>query len=823
MNPELTPVNPELTSLHPKLTSLHPELTLSTVNSLIYDPISLPPAMTTLSVSTSSLLSEQSCPAGLTPKIQVYPNESYVHLPWKNGLGETAEIAVYPPNRNFRKDPFMWRLSLSEVRDSCSFSLFPGYDIALFLLPESGANAPIRGNLSAPAVLYHNDQATPVPIKPLVPYTYKGEWPTTCSVNASPLKHLTFTSNRRVAKVSMSLETISRHGANGDDGVGDEDENSSDDELLELSSKDSAHPPISNLGSQPTTNPQTTAETTTSPTNRLLLGNFTIVYVVSGSIKVTIEGDSEPRTLLQGQTLVCERDDDCTPSDLIMTPILKPMGLTTLPSHTPLVVGSLNISELPGASQLKEPREAKILLIDIHLFHPDRQGSYIFDSSATDLFNLAASSTAAQNTTTISHGITNVMAQAAQPPLPDVSNFQRGRSGSIIVYDDQPLWVVPKEMDKPAMLADANAHKSNLTTQYWESAHQYRPPVFSARYQNESDVPPPVIRDSLVIEEFPTGKISTVWINMVKQGLSEWLRVPVIIARGTESGPVVGITAVVHGNELNGVPCIHRVISDIDVNHLKGTVVAVPCVNVPGYLRFSREFSDGKDLNRLFPGQESGTASQMYNYHLMNKIINRFNYLIDLHTASFGRVNSYYVRSDMNDPVSAVLAKLQQPQVILHNSGQDGTLRSAASSRGIKAITVEIGNPQLFQNQYVQWSYMGVMRILSYLNMFTSNTPEPNTPQPKTILCSKGFWIYTHTGGVLEVYPQVNSVIRKGDLIARIKNIFGNIVDEIFASSHGVTIGRSSNPVAMAGDRVLHLGIIKKENEVLAREAKENY
>ncbi|OAJ44927.1 hypothetical protein BDEG_28107 [Batrachochytrium dendrobatidis JEL423] len=207
----------------------------------------------------------------------------------------------------------------------------------------------------------------------------------------------------------------------------------------------------------------------------------------------------------------------------------------------------------------------------------------------------------------------------------------------------------------------------------------------------------------------------------------------------------------------------------------------------------------------------------------MNKIINRFNYLIDLHTASFGRVNSYYVRSDMNDPVSAVLAKLQQPQVILHNSGQDGTLRSAASSRGIKAITVEIGNPQLFQNQYVQWSYMGVMRILSYLNMFTSNTPEPNTPQPKTILCSKGFWIYTHTGGVLEVYPQVNSVIRKGDLIARIKNIFGNIVDEIFASSHGVTIGRSSNPVAMAGDRVLHLGIIKKENEVLAREAKENY
>ena len=152
---------------------------------------------------------------------------------------------------------------------------------------------------------------------------------------------------------------------------------------------------------------------------------------------------------------------------------------------------------------------------------------------------------------------------------------------------------------------------------------------------------------------------------------------PVIIARGVEPGPVVGITAVVHGNELNGVPCIHRVITDIDVNTLKGTLVAVPCVNVPGYLRFSREFSDGKDLNRLFPGQASGTASQVYAYNFFEKIVKKLDFLIDLHTASFGRLNSYYVRSDMNDPMSAIMAKLQQPQIILHNSGQDGILINA--------------------------------------------------------------------------------------------------------------------------------------------------
>jgi predicted deacylase len=112
-------------------------------------------------------------------------------------------------------------------------------------------------------------------------------------------------------------------------------------------------------------------------------------------------------------------------------------------------------------------------------------------------------------------------------------------------------------------------------------------------------------------------------------------------------------------------------------------------------------------------------------------------------------------------------------------------------SRGIRAITVEIGNPQQFQNTYVQWSYSGVMRILNYLDMFPIEEIGTLPPSPATTLCSRGFWIYTKTGGVLEVYPSVNTLIRKGDLIARIKNIFGNIVDEIYAPSTGIVGIRS--------------------------------
>lgn len=165
----------------------------------------------------------------------------------------------------------------------------------------------------------------------------------------------------------------------------------------------------------------------------------------------------------------------------------------------------------------------------------------------------------------------------------------------------------------------------------------------------------------------------------MKQGLSDWIKIPIIVARGNYQpngassllnsedvgqvngdigDKVVGITAALHGNEINGISSIHKLMSELDVNRLSGTVVAIPCLNTPGYLNFKREFSDGKDLNRLFPGKLGGSSSEAYAHIVMTKLIAHFNYLIDLHTASFGRVNSYYVRADMNDPVTAKLAKL---------------------------------------------------------------------------------------------------------------------------------------------------------------------
>ncbi|CDS06151.1 hypothetical protein LRAMOSA08679 [Lichtheimia ramosa] len=701
-------------------------------------------SITDIDVPKGSIL-ESDSPDPRLLNVERLGTSDYRTQTWKNGLGETSEIYIHPPDKDFKSDPFFWRLSKHVIEANCNFSVFPGYECTTIVLPNQGKRK------NSTILLNHKGEEMSTTVKPLFPYTWNGSWPTSCQVSNPPVTNLQFVINRKQGTAQFNIEKIGQ--------------------------------PVSNESGESGKN--------------MLLGTFALLYVVEGNVRIELDENHLNGcvyTLNEGQTLFLERDEEASPTSIIV----KPCDKSGTVGHPDLDATFITI-------QVAESKKAPSSVGDSAIIPPTM-------------------------------------------PIPTELGGQKRslrRRSSLVVYDEQPIqnlkekahgYVVPEPQGEletnlraPGLSSvDEGMRRDSIAMLQgtFDKTQLYTPPTFALMPQ-DTDVPPPVVRDRLVIEEFPLNTISTAWIKMVKQGLSEWIRLPAIVCRGSKDGPVVGITAALHGNELNGVPCIHRVVSEIDVKNLSGTVVAIPCVNMVGYLQFKREYADGRDLNRLFPGKEDGFSSQVYCYQLMNKVISQFNYLIDLHTASFGRINSYYVRADMNDSGSAMLAHLQRPQIVLHNSGQDGTLRSAAAARGIKAITVEIGNPQLFQNQYIQWSYMGVMRILDHLDMFPMDNAKPKDERssgpPNTVLCSKGFWIYTKTGGVLEVYPGVNTIIRKGDLMARIKNIFGNVVDEYVAPCSGIVIGRSSNPVAMSGDRILHLGVIKRKGEVLPKEAKENY
>lgn len=674
-----------------------------------------------------------------------------------------------PPLVDFRRDPFSWRLSSALIQASCSFSVFPDCVNTLILLPS------IR-----PGTFVGKPSQDAVPGSPALGPTSStgsllGGRRKSIKQPTLKLRHRQEIKPKVVKplipyRYDSSVETSCEIGPACQD-------------ITLITNKNSvkADVTVESIDSE-------------SPFRKLLLARTTIIYVVGGgSLTVSIEHQRGPLQVRTGETLMIEKHDLVSPRYLKAVPVFDAADGT---------------------------HEVEFVFIQLTQVPP--------------------------------HNVNTGSIESIECATPGAA-----------LNEDKVLWSVPDTTPYvEKVLERISLDKTKINGFQIRSSQIYQPPSWPIDEIVESNAPIPIICDQLNLDDFALGTVSTAWIQMMKQGLSDWIRVPCIVARGAgasvrgntpvpdgDSAPsedpediVVGITAALHGNEVNGVSCIQRLMAELDITKLRGTVVAIPCLNPAGYLGFKREFSDGKDLNRQFPGHSDGVSSQVYAHSIMEKIVTNFNYLIDLHTASFGRVNSYYVRADMNDPVTAALALLQQPQIILHNSGQDGTMRSAASQRGIKSITVEIGNPQQFQSQFIQWSYQGLRNILNHLDMYSADTFADHIPkmpsrrdtlgsqavlsfqQPHPpVICSKGFWTYCKTGGVLEVYPSVNAFCAKSMVVARIKNIFGSVIEEYFAPCDSMVIGRSSNPVAMAGDRIIHFGVLKNEEEALAAVAKENY
>lgn len=311
--------------------------------------------------------------------------------------------------------------------------------------------------------------------------------------------------------------------------------------------------------------------------------------------------------------------------------------------------------------------------------------------------------------------------------------------------------------------------------------------------------------DVLRVEDLQTECTSRLLVDLVHDGIGRAIRLPVIVVRGRRPGPVFGVTAALHGNELNGIPVVHRLVATTDPKTLRGTLIVVPVLNIPGLLQHTREFSDGTDLNHIMPGAQPGNESQVYAARLLERVVGRFDYLADLHTASFGRVNTLYVRADLDDTTTATMALLQRPTIVLHNPPHDHTLRGWVSSQGKPAITVEVGNPHVFQPRQVARTLSGLRAILAQVKMLPRRSLAAG---PLPTLCDSSRWFYTDRGGLLQVPVGLGDIVEEGQVIARQTDIFGDVVREYRAPNRGIVIGKSVEPVSGTGARIVHLGHI---------------
>ena len=312
---------------------------------------------------------------------------------------------------------------------------------------------------------------------------------------------------------------------------------------------------------------------------------------------------------------------------------------------------------------------------------------------------------------------------------------------------------------------------------------------------------------ALDVADLPRDNRHDLRVALYEDGLGNPLHCPLIVVRGAQEGPVVGICAAVHGDELNGIRIIHNILEVVRTSELHGTLVCVPIANVPAFQAEQRRFpEDGRDLNSMFPGKKDGLPSEQYARAFLTVFLKPLDYLIDIHTASAGRINTFYVRADLLSPEAREMALLMNPEIVLHGRSGDGTLRSAARRKGVHAITVEAGNPSEFQGRMVDRGEIGILNVLDALEVWKGTVPA--LPRQETVLCSKSAWLRTREGGLIDCSFRLADVVEKKQELATITDPYGYVTSTYRAPNDGVVIGMSRRPVTVPGTRFCHLGKI---------------
>jgi len=310
------------------------------------------------------------------------------------------------------------------------------------------------------------------------------------------------------------------------------------------------------------------------------------------------------------------------------------------------------------------------------------------------------------------------------------------------------------------------------------------------------------------VEDFPRGSRTDLRLPIYQSALGNPLEAPFVVVRGRHPGPVVGISAAIHGNELNGIKIIHGILGRAVPDDMHGTLLCAPVANVPAFNLGQRRFpEDEVDLNHCFPGKIDGKPSEQYARALLVTFLTPCDYLIDIHTASEGRINSMYVRADLFSPEAREMALLMNPQIVLHGRSGDGTLRNAARVREVPAITVEAGNPSVFQGRMVLEGESGVVNVLTHLRVFRGEH-EVHQPDRTPVICKSSRWLRTRSGGLLEPQFRLCDRIPKRQGTAEVRDPFGHVIDSYTAPYEGIVIGMSASPIAVPGTRYCHLGAI---------------
>jgi len=284
------------------------------------------------------------------------------------------------------------------------------------------------------------------------------------------------------------------------------------------------------------------------------------------------------------------------------------------------------------------------------------------------------------------------------------------------------------------------------------------------------------------------------------------VEIPVIVERAHEEGPVLLLNAGIHGNELNGVEIVRELLAKKFTKPEKGMVISIPTLNVFGFLNQSREFPDGKDLNRSFPGSKNGSLASIFAYHMMKEIVPHINYCIDFHTGGAQRFNSTQIRISRKNTELLELAKIFNPRFIVYADEREKSFRQAATALGKKVLLFEGGKSLDFKHSITQRGVIGTLRIMHHLGMRDFSEELESAKNNGVIEIRKSTWLRAKYGGLFRFFVKDGSKVEKGDIIGTISDPYGRFEYKIRIPQSGHIIGLNHAPIVYKGDAILHLG-----------------
>jgi hypothetical protein len=305
--------------------------------------------------------------------------------------------------------------------------------------------------------------------------------------------------------------------------------------------------------------------------------------------------------------------------------------------------------------------------------------------------------------------------------------------------------------------------------------------------------------------EVPSGTRLTVDVPLPQLYTHTAIPMPVQVLHGIQDGPCLFLTAALHGDELNGMEIIRRVVSRLDPERLRGTVLAVPVVNVFGLITQSRYLPDRRDLNRSFPGSASGSLASRLAHTVRHEIIRPCTHGIDFHTAGMNRTNLPQIRANLDDPEARRCAQAFGAPVIVNSAARDGSLREAAASTGVHTLVYEAGEPLRFSEDAIDIGVSGVLRMMTALGMRIGRSRILDKPHLEV---SKSKWVRGKRSGILRLSVAVGEHVSKGQMLGTISDSFEENKVSVKSPWAGVVIGQTVNPLVYRGDAVVHVGLI---------------